>query len=94
MDQCAKRLSKEGFPDIPLTVFGRDGEYSAEQQIIAGLTKSEAIAFEEVWTELIQEQTNFSSRSVYIKAKGAGHNIPYDCPELIMRKMTRLYSRI
>ncbi|QHA92147.1 hypothetical protein [Bacillus sp. N1-1] len=52
MAQCAKRLNKEGFPDIPLTVIGRDEEYSAEQQINAG-PKSEAIAFEEVWTELI-----------------------------------------
>ena len=94
MSQSAKRLNKDSFPDIPLTVIGRDGADSAEKQICAGIPKSEAILFEKVWTELIQEQSSLSSRSVYIKAEGAGHNIPYDCPELILREMTRLYSRI
>lgn len=94
MPQSAKRLNTADFPDIPLTVIGRDGKFAADQQINAGLPKSEAIAFEEVWTELIHEQTSLSSRSVYIKAEGAGHNIPYDCPELIIKEMTRLHSRI
>lgn len=90
MGSCARLLKGEWFPDAPLIVIGRDPIHSSLQQIQAGLPELEAIAIEDIWSELIKEQTQLSKNATFIQAEGAGHNIPYDCPELIIQAMKQL----
>ncbi|MDO6656889.1 hypothetical protein [Anaerobacillus sp. 1_MG-2023] len=78
MVSSANQLDKFNFPNLPLTVIGRDGKRASKQQIKAGTPANEAVTFEKVWEELIFEQAQLASGSRYIKAKDAGDNIPYD----------------
>lgn len=80
MVSSANQLDKSNFPNLPLTVIGRDGERASTQQIKEGTPANEAVTFKKVWEELIFEQEQLATGSRYIKAKESGHNIPYDCP--------------
>lgn len=86
----ASTLIKTNFPQVPLIVIGRDKEYATMQQIRAGIPEHEARGFEEIWDELIREQTRLSRHSTYIKATNSGHNIPYDSPKVIMRAIEQI----
>ncbi len=94
MVSCAGILKGEWFPDVPLIVIGRDPDHTLSQQVQAGLPEQEAIAFEDVWAELMKEQIQLSKHSTFIQAVGVGHNIPYDCPELIIKAMKQLTRNV
>ena len=94
MVSSANQLDKSNFTNLPLTVIGRDGERASKQQIKAGTPANEAGTFEEVWEELIFEQAQLATGSRYIKAKGSGHNIPYYCPELVIKEMSWLSQEL
>ncbi|MGE6203668.1 alpha/beta fold hydrolase [Guptibacillus hwajinpoensis] len=94
MVSSANQLDKSNFPNLPLTVIGRDGEHASKQQIKAGTPANEVVTFEKVWEELIFEQAQLATDSRYIKATGSGHNIPYDCPELVIKEVSRLSQEL
>ncbi|MGN4423563.1 alpha/beta fold hydrolase [Bacillus cereus group sp. MYBK30-1] len=82
---CARSI-KELYKtlEIPLTVIGRDPQYSITQMIEGDMPKEEATQLEEMWQELIREQLNLSINSKYILAKHAGHGIENDRPDIII----------
>ncbi|MGG1687070.1 hypothetical protein [Pseudalkalibacillus sp. NRS-1564] len=94
MVSSANQLEKSNFPNLPLTVIGRDGEHASKQQIKAGTPANEAVTLEQIWKELNFEQAKLATGLRYIKAKGSGHNIPYDCPELVIMEMRRLSQEL
>ncbi|MED1409754.1 MULTISPECIES: alpha/beta fold hydrolase [Bacillus] len=88
---CARSI-KELYKtlEIPLTVIGRDPQYSITQMIESDMPKEEATQLEEMWQELIREQLHLSINSKYILAKHAGHGIENDRPDTIIEAIHSL----
>ncbi|MFD2211940.1 hypothetical protein ACFSMW_19725 [Virgibacillus halophilus] len=78
------------FPDIPLTVIGRDKEHCISLGKDAGYPEWELRHFEEKWQELISEQANLSVRSNLVFARKSSHAIYLDRPDLVIESIIQL----
>ncbi|QTD42534.1 alpha/beta fold hydrolase [Sporosarcina sp. Te-1] len=88
-ESCALAIKQAGdFPELPILVIGRDPEYTIRHS--DGMTKADAVAIENVWQDLIQEQVELVSKSEYIQADRAGHSIHLDRPDLIVQAIKSL----
>ncbi|WP_211655429.1 alpha/beta fold hydrolase [Planococcus alpniumensis] len=75
---------------IPLIVIGRDMDYAVEQGVEEGWPGAELRAQEHLWHTLIQEQSALSENSELFFAKGAGHMIHLDRPDLVIAMAQKL----
>ncbi|WP_270182240.1 alpha/beta fold hydrolase [Alkalihalobacillus sp. CinArs1] len=91
--EYAASLHNRSFPQVPLVIIARDKKHSIREQIDAGTVKDEAEEMETVWSELIQEQRLLASNSTYRVAKGSGHHVPLNRPDLILHSLKELLNR-
>ncbi len=93
-DEDAKSIKKLGsFLDLPLIVIARDPSYQMEIAKAQNIPLWEMEKFESVWRELIIDQLSLSTQGEFIEAKGAGHSIHTDAPEVVtlaIKKMNNL----
>jgi pimeloyl-ACP methyl ester carboxylesterase len=78
------------FPNIPLIVVGRDKEHCIQLEVNEGFPEWELRLFEDKWQELIMNQTNLSSDSELILAKGASHSVYLDRPDIVIDSINKL----
>ncbi len=82
-------LSKEtnhykSFPETFTIVIGRDPKASIIEMVESeGLHKSEAEDIENIWQNLIHNQTKLNSNTKYILAEDSGHSVHLEKPEVI-----------
>ncbi|MGD6968252.1 alpha/beta fold hydrolase [Rossellomorea vietnamensis] len=88
--EIIKRLGE--FPDVPLTVIGRDSEFTINAEMDSGIPLEELRIFEEKWKELIIKQGGLSPRSEVIFASNSGHSVYLDRPDLLVECIHRLIS--
>ncbi len=79
-----EKLSIEMLKDMPIKSIVRDGEIEINKLIEVGIPESEARTFEDLIQELNREKLNYSTKAELILAKGSGHNIYNDYPEIIL----------
>ncbi|WP_137790309.1 alpha/beta hydrolase [Bacillus sp. E(2018)] len=93
-DEDAQSIKELGtFRDLPLTVIARDPSYQRELAKAQNIPLWEMERFESVWRDLILDQLNLSTRSEFLEAKGAGHSVHLDAPDVIasaIKKMSNL----
>ncbi|MED1865730.1 alpha/beta hydrolase [Fictibacillus nanhaiensis] len=93
-DEDAKMIKQLGtFHDLKLIVIGRDPTYQMEIAKAQNIPLEEMEKFESVWRELIMDQLKLSTQSEFVEAKGAGHSVHIDAPEVIalaVQKMNNL----
>lgn len=68
--------------NIPLVVISRDPSYYPSRDNES--SKASDIRVEEIWADLQREQLKLSSNSKQIIAKGAGHGVPSQRPDVII----------
>jgi pimeloyl-ACP methyl ester carboxylesterase len=78
------------FPDIPLTVIGRDKEYVMATESSNGIPHWELRVFEEKWRELIMNQSRLTSTGEFIIAEKSGHSVFLDRPDLVIDCIHRI----
>ncbi|MCA1058890.1 alpha/beta hydrolase [Rossellomorea aquimaris] len=83
-----KRL--KGFPNVPLVVIGRDKEYTIISETEVGIPKWESKKFEEKWEELIGQQATLSTKGELRFAKGSGHSIFLDRPDIVIDSIQKV----
>lgn len=84
-DSCLDVKDIGEFPNIPLKVLLRDGEFSIKSTVEEdGIPESEARKIEELWQELVKEQSKLSDKSELIIAEGSGHCIYVNRPDVII----------
>ncbi|GIO10122.1 hypothetical protein J31TS6_61500 [Brevibacillus reuszeri] len=90
---CARRIkAMDSFPQVPLTVIGRDPTKSVLSSIQDGVPAEEAKMIETIWQELIQEQVGLSNQGTFISARQATHSIHLDRPDVIVEAMKLFLS--
>ncbi|MGN0413226.1 MAG: alpha/beta fold hydrolase [Lachnospiraceae bacterium] len=68
--------SREGFPDIPLTLITHDSEFAIKESMQFGNNPREfAEEVENMWQDIMKEYLTFSKTTKYIQAKSSGHYI-------------------
>ncbi|WP_440603143.1 alpha/beta fold hydrolase [Bacillus sp. GB_SG_008] len=88
---CAQKIKDlNQFPDIPLIIISRDAHHSIQQAIQDGIPYEEAEALENVWQELIHEQTTLSKQSQLVVATKSGHSIEIDRPDIIIEAVKQV----
>ncbi len=88
-------ISFDGFPQIPVTVIGRDPAVSVQEMVEEeGFSKTEAEKIEEIWQYLITLQTKLSEKTTYVLAKDSGHNIHTRKPELIKQETLKILKKV
>ncbi|WP_301551114.1 alpha/beta hydrolase [Guptibacillus hwajinpoensis] len=81
------------FPDTFTIVIGRDPKASITEMVESeGLHKSEAEDIENIWQNLIRNQTKLSSNTKYILAEDSGHSVHLEKPEVIKRAVDSILS--
>ncbi|MCP3030813.1 alpha/beta hydrolase [Halobacillus sp. A1] len=74
----------KSFPDTPALIIGRDPKASILEMVESeGLHNSEAEEIENIWQMLIHNQTKINSQASYCLAKGSGHSVHFEKPEVI-----------
>ncbi|WP_082861297.1 alpha/beta fold hydrolase [Fictibacillus phosphorivorans] len=90
-DEDAKSIKKLGtFRNLPLTVIARDPSYQMEIAKAQNIPLWEMEKFESVWRDLILDQLNLSTQSEFIEAKGAGHSVHIDAPDVISLAINKM----
>lgn len=90
---CARRIkAMDSFPQVPLTVIGRDPIQSVLSSIQDDVPAEEAKMIETIWQELIQEQVGLSNQGTFILARHATHSIHLDRPDVIVEAMKPFLS--
>lgn len=89
---CAQKIKDlNQFPDIQLIIISRDAHHSIQQAIQDGIPYEEAEALENVWQELIHEQTTLSKQSQLVVAAKSGHSVEIDRPDIIIEAVKQLH---
>ncbi|MDO6655477.1 alpha/beta fold hydrolase [Anaerobacillus sp. 1_MG-2023] len=85
----------KAFPDTFTIVIGRDPKVSIIEMVESeGLHKSEAEDIENIWQNLIRNQTKLNSNTKYILAKESGHRVHLENPEVIKRAVDSIFNSI
>ncbi|MFQ3543168.1 alpha/beta fold hydrolase [Halobacillus rhizosphaerae] len=88
-------LSFDGFPQIPVTVIGRDPKVSIQEMIEEeGISETEAEKIEEIWQYLITLQTKMSEKTTYVLAENSGHDIHTRKPDVIKQETLKVIEKI
>ncbi|MDP4553469.1 alpha/beta hydrolase [Alkalihalobacillus macyae] len=83
----------KSFPDTLTIVIGRDPKASITEMIESeGLHKSEAEDIENIWQNLIGNQTKLNSNTKYILAENSGHSVHLEKPEVIKRAVASILN--
>jgi pimeloyl-ACP methyl ester carboxylesterase len=91
--RCADETKKSGeFPEIPLKVIARDPKLSARLSVDEGIPTIEAELFEQIWHELIVEQSKLSSKGELVTAPDATHCIYEDRADVIVAAIDELLN--
>ncbi len=91
----AEKIKSLGdFPNIPLTVIGRDKEYNITLGVLDGLPEWELRVFEEKWEELITRQGKLNKNSELIFASESTHQIHLDRPDVIIEALHNMRKAI
>lgn len=90
LDSGKEIESLGGFPNIPLKVLGRDEKIEISNLTNVGIPESEAIIFENLIQKLNKSKTAYSDKGEFILAKGAGHNIHLDRPDIVINAIEEL----
>jgi len=91
LENSAQNIRISGsFPQIPLTVIGRDPDSSVHMLTNQGMPEQMAKKIEEVWQDLIIRQLELSKDSKYIKAEESGHGVHLDRPDIIIKEILSL----
>lgn len=84
-DKSSEDIKSSGdFPNVPLTVIARDIEVSVASFVKYDIPEDEARIYENVWRELIIEQTMLSNDSEFIVAHGSDHCIQLEKPIIVI----------
>jgi pimeloyl-ACP methyl ester carboxylesterase len=76
--------SKEGFPDIPITLITHSSNIYIEEIMKYGRSSREiAEKVEKIWQEIMKEYLNFSNNTKWIEAKKSSHFMHLTEPELV-----------
>jgi pimeloyl-ACP methyl ester carboxylesterase len=78
------------FGDIPILIFSQDPQPSAPSK---SSTQAD-VEFSKIWNEMQEELKHLSTHSRRIIAKGSGHNIQVDRPDLLNSKVTDFIQQI
>lgn len=78
------------FPQVPLTVIGRDPDYSIHLLTKQGMPEPLAKKIEAVWQELIRKQLALSKNSKYVMAEKSGHGVHLDRSDIIINEVLSL----
>lgn len=93
LENSAQAIRVAGsFHLIPLTVIGRDPDYSVRLLTEQGMPEQLAKKIEDVWQELITKQLDLSKNSKYIKAEQSGHGVHIDRPDIIINAVLSVIS--
>ncbi|CVK21417.1 alpha/beta fold hydrolase [Sporomusa sphaeroides] len=93
LENSAQAIRVAGsFPQIPLTVIGRDPDYSFRLLTKQGMPEQLAKKIEDVWQELITKQLDLSKNSKYIEAEQSGHGVHIDRPDIIINAVLSVIS--
>jgi pimeloyl-ACP methyl ester carboxylesterase len=93
LENSAQAIRVAGsFPQIPLTVIGRDPDYSVRLLTAQGMPEQLAKKIEDVWQELITKQLDLSKNSKYIEAEQSGHGVHIDRPDIIINAVLSVIS--
>ena len=79
------------YGDMPILVFSRDPELQKQQ---SGLPPPLALEDTTVWNRLQEELKQLSTRSRRIIAKGSGHPIQMERPELVNREVATFIQQL
>lgn len=91
LENSAQNIRISGsFPQIPLTVIGRDPDSSVYMLTNQGIPEQMAKKIEDVWQDLIIRQLELSKDSKYIKAEESGHGVHLDRPDIIIKEILSL----
>lgn len=93
LENSAQAIRVAGsFPLIPLTVIGRDPDYSVRLLTEQGMPEQLAKKIEDVWQQLVTKQLDLSKNSKYIKAEQSGHGVHIDRPDIIINAVLSVIS--
>ncbi|KAA0563774.1 alpha/beta fold hydrolase [Bacillus sp. CH30_1T] len=87
-------MSLGAFPDLPLTVIGRDKEFTIESESNNGVPEWELRKFEAKWEDLITNQRKLSSKGELIFAGNSGHSVFLDRPDVVIDCVHKLVQRV
>lgn len=76
--------------NIILKIIGRDGEVEIRNLTNAGISESEAVELEGMIQKFNKANVNYSTNREFILAKGVGHKIHINSPEIIIKTIERL----
>jgi len=76
--------------NIILKVIGRDGDVEISNLTKVGILEEEAKEFEELIQKYNKAKVDYSTHGEFILAKGAGHRIHIDCPDIIIKEIKKL----
>ena len=82
------------FPNIPLKIIGRDEDIEIANLVNAGILEDEAIIFENLIQKLNKSKIAYSKKAEFILAKGSGHNIHLERPELVIRSVEEVLKQV
>lgn len=89
--KCTKETKESGaFADVPLKVLARDPQHCIRLLTDDGIPASEAELFENVWHDLIVEQTRLSKQGELVTALNATHVIYEHRPDVIIQAINEL----
>lgn len=79
-----RETSRTGpYGDLPILVFSRDPQQPRPAQLPAPITAAQWQQANVIWDQLQQELAQLSTRGQRIIAKGSGHYIQFDRPDLL-----------
>jgi len=76
--------------NIILKVIGRDGKVEISNLTKVGILEDEAKEFEELIQKYNKAKVDYSTNGEFILAKGVGHKIHIDCPDIIIKTIEKL----
>lgn len=79
--------------DVPIAVISRDPQ-RVHDPVETGIPQDHHVMYERIWEGLQAELTGLSPFASHVVAKGAGHNVHRDCPELVAQTITQLIQGI
>lgn len=85
-----ERLSIETLKDMSIKSIVRDEDIEINKLIKVGIPEAEARTLEDLLQELNREKINYSSKAELILAKGSGHNVHNDYPEIILETIDKV----
>lgn len=95
MSQSGQKIKKHFKQlDIPLKVLGRDRALGIKWNVDMGIPEYEAVQFESLWSSLVREEANNSTKGQFMEVKGSKHSIYRTNPEVVVKAINDVTAEI